>query len=186
MDLLIRKAIDADPILQALENLGVPPMMGGATAFQADVQLLIPTATFDDGDDAPAGHTGVIIEPSTSWLFRLVVGTTWTGTSPTLDVGIDFNDNALAGTWRQAMDLPQISETDAETNGQAVYYFMATCGYTAAGATTCGMRARTTAAGTTPNLGTVGIEAMGLDLPSNYPTGIIGYNPQILPTRRLQ
>lgn len=150
------------------------------SAFDADVILLAEVDTFDAGDDGDG--SAVVIEPSTAWMIRVRVGPVWTGTTPVLDVTVEFSDDN--STWRESVVFPQIAEVDAETNDQVLYYAVAVAPPAAAGETTVRMRVVTLVGGSSGETGTTSIEAMALDIPGNFPTGIVGYNTQILPTRR--
>ncbi len=171
MSLIPKNGIDEQCLERAMQLVKDKPVAGGATVFDADVILLANTANFGEGDDG--NHTAVTVESMTSWLIMVQVGSTWTGTSPTLAVTIEVSDDG-GSTYREALLFPQIAEVDAETNGQVTYYAVVICPMPAAGYSTILMRAYTDAAGTTPDCGTVGIRAMALDLSGNFPTGIVG------------
>ncbi len=153
------------------EKYGIAPLAGGSPVWDEDLILLAATADFGEGEDGT--HSAVTIEPSSAFLVRLQVGTTWTGTSPTLDLTIQMSDDN-GSTFRNAVQFPQIAEADAETNGQEFYFEYCVVGQPAAGQVLAQMRAVTDALGTTPNLGTVSILVTGVDLPRNFPTGIVG------------
>lgn len=151
------------------------------SVFDADVILLAEVDTFDAGDDGDG--SAVVIEPNTAWMIRVRVGPVWTGTTPVLDVTVEFSSDG-GSTWRESTVFPQIAEVDAETNGQVLYYAVAVAPQAEAGETTVSMRVVTLVGGASGETGTTSIEAMAIDLPGNFPTGIVGYNTQILPTRR--
>lgn len=143
------------------------------TVFDADLILLANTATFDEGDDG--NHTAVDIEAGTSYLIMVQVGASWTGDTPLLDVSIELSDDA-GSNYREALVFPQITESIVETGGQVTFYGYVAAPMSVAGQTALKMRAVTDCQGTDANLGTVGIRAMGCDLPQNYPTGLVNRN----------
>lgn len=149
------------------------PIAGGASVFDADVILLANTATFDEGDDGT--HAAVTVEPRTAWLVRVQISGPFNNADNTLDVDIEASDDEGA-TFRVAHVFEQITNAMVITNGQTVFYGYVVVPQTVAGFTTCRLRAITDAAGTAPDLGTVGIACMSADLAGNYPTGVVGRN----------
>ena len=163
------------PTEQILLSKG--PVAGGASVFDADVILVPLTANFGIANDEPAGHVAVTVEPGTAWIIAVMTGPLWTGTTPLLDVNVQFSNDG-GTTYRQSLIFTQITEAMIETDLQRVFYGVAVAGRAAATFSTLLMRARTTAGGTTPNLGTTGVFAMAADIPQNFATGPLGYDPR--------
>lgn len=163
--------------------------MSFIVAYDENLQLVDDVADFDDGDDAPAGHTHVLVEPSSTVVVELKVNglrAALGNADNTLLVWFEVSPDG-GSTYYEIGRFINLTNAMIVTAGQNLYTMILALPPTGAGETELRLRAHTTAAGQSINLGTCGIRCGAIDFPARaFPSGVVGFDTRILPTRLLK